>query len=165
MWKFRSDSSTRELGLFSDGPHPPSSSPLGPRPPLVQGPISSRNQLASAVRTHRASAILWRRRAYWLRFAEQQANLLRHDHIPVDTEFETAARTFQSGLKYLLGYWKSGTTDGDGSSRTSRSESARTLGLISVSRAQRQLTPEKIPTQAKEHKERLGWATGPDSEP
>ena len=31
-------------------------------------------------------------------------NLLRHDHIPVDAEFETAAHTFQPGLKYLLGY-------------------------------------------------------------
>jgi len=40
----------------------------------------------------------------WLRFAEPQVNLLSHDHIPADAEFETAAHTFQPGLKYLLGY-------------------------------------------------------------
>jgi hypothetical protein len=38
------------------------------------------------------------------RFAEQQVNVLRHDHIPADAQFETAAHTFQPRLKYLLGY-------------------------------------------------------------
>jgi hypothetical protein len=42
-----------------------------------------------------------------LRFAEQRANVFRHDHITVDAKFENEAHTLQRGLEKLAWEWVS----------------------------------------------------------
>jgi hypothetical protein len=78
---------------------------------LGHGPTRTRTDLpATSWRARAASRLTLLQRFYrvgepaLLRFAEQQANVLRHDHIPVDAEFETAAHTFQPGLTIRLGF-------------------------------------------------------------
>jgi hypothetical protein len=92
----------------------------------------------------------------WLRFAEQQVNLLRHDR--VDAEFETAAHTFQPSLKYLLVY---GSREPGTAMLAPEHHEVSLPGRLESFQSpahKASLRLRKSPLQANE---RLEWATGP----
>ena len=92
------------------------------------------------------------------RLAEQQVNVLRHDHVTVDVKLETAAHTLQPGLENLPG-------DGCGKRGTTMVAAERhevslagRVKSFQPPRHKASLPPENWPTQAKR---RLEWATAP----
>jgi hypothetical protein len=91
-----------------------------------------------------------------LGFADQQVNMLGHDHIPVDAKPETASHTLQRGLENSLG--------GVGCEQrppmiTGECDEVAVSGFLKAFQSPRhadRLRARKVPTQAKR---RLEWAT------